>query len=62
MEGPYCDATRDAGAKTSLPKFIFVAGVEGSGHHALLSVWEKLRASVAMDVIVFDQTFHQIFY
>ena len=60
MEGPYCDATRDAGAKTSLPKFIFVAGVEGSGHHALLSVWEKLRASVAMDVIVFDQTFHQL--
>ncbi|EGD72339.1 hypothetical protein PTSG_00360 [Salpingoeca rosetta] len=59
MDGPYC--TPMTAPKKPLPKFVFVAGVEGSGHHALLSVWEKLKEdSVPLELIVYDQVFHQL--
>ena len=30
-------------AHEKLPIFLFIAGVEGSGHHALVTVWQELR-------------------
>lgn len=45
----------------TLPKFIFVAGVEGSGHHALKDVWWALEASgLKLKLIVYDQIFHSL--
>jgi hypothetical protein len=45
--------------KGKLPKFVFVAGVEGSGHHALKDVWWALEESgVKLDLVVYDQLFH----
>jgi hypothetical protein len=62
---PYCTETaknrppapdRLAG---KLPQFVFVAGVEGSGHHALKDVWWQLEASgVKVKLVVYDQLFH----
>lgn len=48
-------------ADANLPIFLFVAGVEGSGHHALVSVWESLVAQgVNLELVVFDQKFHAL--
>lgn len=48
----------DAG-KNKLPIFVFVAGVEGSGHHALKDVWWALeRAGMKLELVVYDQLFH----
>ncbi len=42
-----------------LPRYLFVAGVEGSGHHALLDVWRHLEENgTPMCIIVYDQLFH----
>jgi hypothetical protein len=63
MDGPYCreSAAESPKPPPDLPVFVFVAGVEGAGHHALVSVWETLQAhSVALELIVFDQTFHSL--
>eukprot|EP00051_Salpingoeca_urceolata_P001654 m.42775 g.42775 ORF g.42775 m.42775 type:complete len:383 (-) comp11580_c0_seq2:25-1173(-) len=46
--------------KNKLPKFLFVAGVEGSGHHALLPVWAALEQHVKVKLIVYDQLFHSL--
>lgn len=63
MDGPYCRSPEptDTQPPSDLPIFLFVAGVEGSGHHALVSVWDAMRQhGVELDVIVFDQKFHSL--
>lgn len=46
-------------AQEDLPIFVFVAAVEGSGHHALKSVWKGLqKAGQNIHLIVYDQVFH----
>ena len=55
--GPFC---KDKAVTATLPTFLFVAGVEGSGHHALLSIWQHLQATHAIDLVVYDQQFHSL--
>jgi hypothetical protein len=55
--GPFCKAKS---VSPKLPTFLFVAGVEGSGHHALLSVWQHLQAKHLIDLVVYDQQFHAL--
>lgn len=59
MSAPFCSAKRKKRA-SGLPKFLFVAGVEGSGHHALKEVWAALAAHVPVELIVYDQLFHSL--
>lgn len=51
---PYCTVV----TPSQLPKFLFVAGIEGSGHHALLTIWESLKETIPLEIIVYDQVFH----
>jgi hypothetical protein len=41
---PFCKLPAKTAAE-GLPVFVFVAGVEGSGHHALKDVWHSLSAA-----------------
>lgn len=57
---PFCTAGRPP-APHGLPKFVFVAGVEGSGHHALKDVWHSLKEhGTSLELIVYDQLFHSL--
>eukprot|EP00035_Acanthoeca_spectabilis_P024045 m.452087 g.452087 ORF g.452087 m.452087 type:complete len:372 (-) comp20265_c0_seq1:270-1385(-) len=56
---PFCKV--GAKRRGDLPKFVFVAGVEGSGHHALKGVWQSLRKSgLKLELVVYDQLFHSL--
>lgn len=56
---PFCQERVVSPSK--LPKFIFVAGVEGSGHHALKDVWHSLQeAGHKLEIVVYDQIFHSL--
>lgn len=59
-DAPFCKPTQSK-AQSRLPKFVFVAGVEGSGHHALKAVWRSLsKAGVKLELVVYDQLFHSL--
>lgn len=45
MDPPFCKLAPAKKAVAGLPVFVFVAGVEGSGHHALKDVWHSLSAA-----------------
>ncbi len=55
---PYCKAKKPVNQSKKLPIFIFVAGIEGSGHHALKSIWHHLQKKIDIKLIVYDQLFH----
>ena len=56
-----CRPKDPAAQKKGLPKFVFVAGIEGSGHHALKDVWWSLeKAGVKLKLVVYDQVFHSL--
>ena len=60
---PYCTRRpkRTPLLKGKLPQFVFVAGVEGSGHHALKDVWWALEDSgTKLKLVVYDQLFHSL--
>jgi len=60
---PFCTKRpkRKSLLKGKLPQFVFVAGVEGSGHHALKDVWWALEESgTKMKLVVYDQLFHSL--
>eukprot|EP00049_Salpingoeca_infusionum_P019772 m.362993 g.362993 ORF g.362993 m.362993 type:complete len:373 (+) comp21305_c0_seq1:176-1294(+) len=58
MEGPFCSKLKKK--NKDLPLFVFVAGVEGSGHHSLHGIWNSLKKHMAVEQIVFDQKFHSL--
>lgn len=58
---PLCTPKKQGSSQNKLPTFVFVAGVEGSGHHALKDVWWSLeRSGVKIKLIVYDQVFHSL--
>lgn len=57
---PFCTEAHDKAAGKALPKYIFVAGIEGSGHHALKDVWVSLQEHTKLELIVYDQLFHSL--
>ena len=60
-DAPFCKPVQHHSSDKKMPKFIFVAGVEGSGHHALKDVWHSLdNAGVKLELVVYDQLFHSL--
>ena len=53
---PYC--TMHHVPESPLPILLFVAGVEGSGHHALRSIWHQLQDKGQATVLEYDQLLH----
>eukprot|EP00042_Codosiga_hollandica_P014676 m.34052 g.34052 ORF g.34052 m.34052 type:complete len:397 (-) comp43381_c0_seq1:164-1354(-) len=54
-EPPFCTPTRPS--NSSLPIYLFVAGIEGSGHHALKSIWSNINNEPVV-MVEFDQLLH----
>ena len=57
-EPPFCTLSNVSIPRATLPKYVFVAGIEGSGHHALKSVWEAMQKNIRVGIIEFDQVLH----
>lgn len=55
---PLCTLPKAAAAGSTLPILLFVAGVEGSGHHALKSVWYNLKQNHSLHLVEYDQRLH----
>lgn len=60
MEGHCLPARAPVAGEKPLPKYVFVAGVEGSGHHALKAVWTELKAHQKVSQSAGNQTFIQL--